>query len=130
MKEEIDYRIGQKVLGTFILEDKGQDFIELDVLENGIILGNCIIFKNGRLSVLGIGKLDGSKYYNWEELRMSSIMQSFNGLYIYIKETSSKKIPLPWNARTLNYKIIGMKKVIKPNRFLSPSRQNNVKEKI
>lgn len=115
---EIDYREGQRVLATLLIEDQGQDFTELDVLENGVLLGNSPMFSHGRLSLLGVGTLDGTKYFNFEEMRMSSIMKSFNGLSIYLKDTDAKRSPLPWNAQTLKYRIVGMKKAIKPNRFI------------
>jgi len=113
----IDYRIGQRVLATMLLEDKGQDFTELDVLENGVILGNSVMFSNGRLSLIGVGSLTGSPYFTFEEMRKSGIKKSFKGLSVYIKNTGQKD-PLPWKAQTLNYKITGMKKAIKPERFI------------
>ena len=61
-----DYRINQKVITTLKLEDKGQDFIEIDVLENGVIVGSSIIFANGRLSMIGIGTLNGKVYKTFE----------------------------------------------------------------
>ena len=115
MRKEIDYREGQKVIATIQLEDKGQDFTELDVLENGVLLGNSIMFSHGRLSLLGIGKLNGTKYYDFDELRKNSKL-SLKGLSIYMKNTGEKD-PLPWKADTLKYKIVGGKKAIKPNRF-------------
>ena len=116
-KEEKDYRIGQRVLATLVIEDKGQDFTELDVLENGVLLGNNPIFTKGRLSILGIGTLDGMVYHTFQEIRANSKL-SLNGLFIYLKDTHTKKEPLPWKASTLNYKIIGKKKAVKPNRFI------------
>ena len=117
MKKEKDNRIGQKVLATWVIEDKGQDFTELDVLENGVILGNSPIFSHGRVSVLGVGSNDGIKYYTFVDLK-NKPKTIIKGLLIYLKDTESKKDPLPWNAKTLNYKIIGMKKVVKQNRFI------------
>lgn len=117
VKKEIDYRDGQKVLGTLVLEDKGQDFTELDVLENGVILGNSIMFSNGRISLIGIGALDGITYYVLEEVIKKILKLKFKGLYVYIKDTG-EKTPLPWNAKTLNYKVVGVKKPVKPNRFI------------
>ena len=112
-----DYRKNQKVIGTLLLEDKGQDFLELDILENGVILGNSILFLKGRLSLLGIGTLDGKKYCTFDDIRKSSIKEDFSGLYVYLRETN-KKEPLPWKAKTLNYKITGIKKAEKPDRFI------------
>jgi len=113
-----DYRKNQKVIATFVLEDKGQDFTEIDVLENGVILGNSIMFENGRLSTIGVGTLDGKEYWTFSEMRSAGIRQSFNGFYIYLKNTN-KQEPLPWETTTIDYKIIDVKKAKKPNRFLT-----------
>jgi hypothetical protein len=115
MKKEIDYRQNQKVIATLQLEDRGQDFTELDVLENGVILGNSIMFSHGRLSLIGVGTLDGSTYYTLKE--MTRPKHKVSGLYIYIKETGEKD-PLPWDADTLKYRIIKVKKATKANRFI------------
>lgn len=113
---EKDYRENQKVLVTLVIEDKGQDFTELDILENGVLLGNSPMFSHGRLTLLGIGTLDGIDYYPFQEVSKSGKL-SLKGLHIYLKDTGTKD-PLPWKAKTLNYKIIGTKKVVKPNRFI------------
>jgi hypothetical protein len=112
-----DYRKNQRVLAKIVLKDEGQDFTELDILENGVLLGNSPMFKNGRLSLLGVGTKDGKKYFSFNEMRKAGIKQSFKGLFIYIKDTGEKD-PLPWETGTLIYPIIGMKKAIKPNRFI------------
>ena len=112
-----DYRKNQKVIATFKLEDKGQDFTEIDVLENGVILGNSIIFEKGRLSIIGVGTLDGIEYWTFNEMKEDLKDRPLATFYIYIKKTGGKE-PLPWKAETLNYKIIGVKKPEKPNRFL------------
>ncbi len=117
MKQEKDYRIGQKVVATIEIEDKGQDFTEIDVLQNGVILGNNLMFLRGRISLLGVGTLDGKKYFTFTDMKNSSYKQSFKGLLIYLKNTKEKD-PLPWKASILNYRIIGMKKPTKPNRFI------------
>jgi len=117
MEKEIDYRIGQKVIATIEIEDKGQDFIELDVLENGVILGNSVMFSRGKLSLLGIGKNNGMEYQDFKEF---STMKKWElkGLIIYLKNTGEED-PLPWKARTLNYKVVGVNKAEKPNRFIN-----------
>ena len=56
--KEVDFREGQKVIATLKIQDKGQDFLELDVLENGVLLSYSPMFSHGRLSLLGIGALD------------------------------------------------------------------------
>lgn len=124
MKKEIDYRVGQKVITTLELEDKRQDFIELDVLENGVILGDSIMFKNGRQSVMGIGTLDGTIYYPFSEKTKKFTKDinkkgngNFTGLYVYIYETGKKK-SVPWEAVTLKYQVTGQKKPVKINRFI------------
>ena len=115
---ETDYRKNQKVIATFILEDKEQDFTEIDVLENGVILGNSVIFKNGRLSIIGVGTLNGEEYFTLSEMKEDLANRPLATFYIYIKDTKDEKEPLPWEAKTLNYKIIDVKKPTKPNRFL------------
>lgn len=72
MKKEKDNRVGQKVIATLRIEDKGQDFTELDVLENGVLLGDSVMFSNGRMSVMGIGALDGTVYYPFSKAKKSS----------------------------------------------------------
>jgi len=116
-KTEIDYREGQKVICTIEIEDKGQDFLELDVLQNGVILGNSVMFSHGRLSLLGIGTDDGMEYHHFKAF---SAMKKWElkGLTIYMKDTGEKD-PLPWKATTLNYLVVGVKKAVKPNRFIN-----------
>lgn len=113
-----DYRINQRVIATIVLEDKGQDFTELDVLENGVILGNSPMFSNGRLTMIGVGALDGARYFTFSEIRKAGIKQSFITLFVYIKDTANKKEPLPWNAQTLKYRIWNIKKADEPDRFI------------
>lgn len=109
-KVAVDHRQGQKVIATLSLYDAGQDFTEIDVLENGVILGNSIMFADGRLSMIGIGSVDGVHYYRLADLIESGFKtKALKGLLIYIKETS-KATPLPWNAQTLKYEV---EKVIK-----------------
>jgi hypothetical protein len=98
-----------KLLKTLKLEDKGQDFLELRILSNGVIKGYSPMFSNDRLSLLGIGNLNGKKYYTFKQLKDEKFEQSLKGLYIYLKDTfknTGEHDPLPWDARTLNYKII------------------------
>ncbi len=114
----IDYREGQKVVATIELEDKGQDFIELDLLENGVLLGDSIMFADGYISLLGIGSDDGMDYYKAEEIIRSKVYPfDLTGLTVYIKDTGTKD-PLPWKARTLKYAVTGIKKAKDANRFI------------
>lgn len=117
MKKEIDHRIGYKVIATIELEDKGQDFIELDLLQNDVILGHSPIFSMGRLSLIGIGTLDGMTYFPVDGGFKRKDLVAENDLYVYFKNTGEKD-PLPWKAQTLKYRVIGLKKAIKPNRFI------------
>lgn len=73
------------------------------------------MFSHGRLSLLGIGTLDGMKYHDFKEF-IAMKKWSLKGLFVYLKDTGEKD-PLPWKANTLNYIIIGVKKAIKPYRF-------------
>ena len=121
-KENVDYRIGEKVLLTIEIEDHGQDFIELDLLENGALLGDSVMFKNGRLSLLGIGTDDGNEYDSFTNIFTDIIKKNikalkFKGRTIYLKDTGGRD-PLPWRAQTLKYPVTKIKKAIKPNRFL------------
>jgi len=119
MKKEMktkDYRSEQKVIATIEVEDKGQDFIELDVLENGVILGNSVMFSYGRLSLLGIGTNNGTEYHSFKDFTTMKNCK-LKGFTIYMKNTDEKD-PLPWEANTLKYKVVGVKKAVKPNRFL------------
>lgn len=94
------------VLTTLKLEDKGQDFLELQILKNGVIKGYSPMFSNNRLSLLGIGTLNGETYYTFDELKKKEFSPNLKGLTIYLKETGDED-PLPWKARVLNYKITG-----------------------
>lgn len=118
-KKEVDYRAGQKVVATIVLEDWGQDPTELDVLENGVILGYSPIFRNGRLSLVGVGALDGMPFTTDTELlqmRYPSHLEAA-GHFVYFYDTGSKK-PLPWKAQTLKYPIVKIKKASDAKRFI------------
>ena len=119
---EKDYRKNQKVIATLVLEDKQQDFTELDVLENGVILGSSIMFKNGKLSMLGVGELDGTDYWTFNEMKEDMADRPLARFYIYLKDTEDEKEPLPWEAKTLNYRIIDVIKAEKPNRFIKSNK--------
>ncbi len=119
----MDYRKNKKVILTLKLEDKGQDFTEIDVLENGVILGNSPMFADGRLSLIGIGRLDGMKYITDTELLNIIVTKRYfqeylKASHIYIKPTSRKKNPPIWEEKILNYRIIGYKKPTNPDRFI------------
>jgi hypothetical protein len=115
----MDYRLEQKVIATITIEDKLQDFTELDVLENGVILGQSILFDKGILSMIGIGALDGVPYYDFSELKESGFdANTIKGLFIYFKN-SNEATKAPWMHKTINYKVTGTKPVEKPDRFIS-----------
>lgn len=118
MNKEKDHRKNQKVIATIKLEDKGQDFTEIDVLENGVILGNSIMFSKGRLSMIGVGTLNGEEYYSFSEIKVDLIDRPLATFHIYIKKTGNPD-PLPWEARTINHTIIDVKKPKKVNRFIN-----------
>lgn len=111
-----DYRDGQKVIATIEIEDQGQDFIELDVLENGVIVGDNTMFSYGRVSLLGIGTENGMEYHDFKEFAAMKKWQ-LKGLTIYTFNTGTKT-PLPWNATTLKYRVTKVKKAVKSNRFI------------
>lgn len=116
--KDSDYRSGQKVIATLSIEDQGQDFIELDVLENGVILGDSVMFSHGRLSLIGIGSADGIDYFTLADLKAQGFKTSkVKGLLIYMKDTGSAD-PLPWKATTLKYKVEKSIKVKDASRFI------------
>ena len=118
MSKEKDYREGQKVVATIEIVDAGQDFIEIDVLQNGVILDNSVMFSHGRLSLLGIGALDGIPYHTATEvIQARAGALKLKGLSIYLKNTGEKD-PLTWKAQTLKYTVTKVKKAVKPNRFI------------
>jgi hypothetical protein len=90
------------------LEDNGQDFLELDVLENGVLLGYSPMFMNNRLSMIGIGSLDGMEYLSFEQLKKEG--KPSKGTSIYLKKTGEKD-PLPWKTDTLKHKVLSFKKL-------------------
>ncbi len=120
---EKDYRDGQKVIATIEIEDRGQDFTELDVLENGALLGDSVMFKNGRISLLGIGTNDGMEYHTATEILQMKYPNhlELERMTIYMKDTGTKD-PLPWKAQTLRYPVIKIKKAVKPNRFIKKAK--------
>jgi len=115
--KKADHRQGQKVIATLELSDAGQDFTQIDVLENGVILGNSIIFADGRLTMIGIGSLDGVHYYAFRDLLASNFKKkALKGLYIYFKNTGDST-PLPWKASTIKYSVEKCIKVKDADRF-------------
>jgi len=117
-QKETDFRQDQKVVATIEIDDRGQDFIELDVLANGVLLGDSVMFKNGRLSLLGVGALDGMEYHTDTEIiqnRPSALRVADQ--YVYFYNTGDKK-PLPWNASTLKYPVRKIKVAKQANRFV------------
>ena len=118
MIKEKDNRIGQKVIATLEIEDQGQDFTEIDVLQNGVLLGNSLIFSHGRLSLLGIGTNDGIDYHTAIDVIQTKLgVLKLKGMTIYMYNTGEKQ-PLPWKATTLKYPVVKIKKAVKPNRFV------------
>jgi hypothetical protein len=115
----MDYRKGKKVVLTIELEDKGQDFIELDVLEDGVLLGDSVIFRDGRLSLIGIGALTGTNYHSRDEILQLKDSPHFKvaSSFVYFKETGEKD-PLPWKAQTLKYAVTGIKEAKDQGRFI------------
>lgn len=99
-----DYRTDQKVIATLSLEDKFQDFTEIDVLENGVILGQSPMFSEGQLMMVGIGTLNGTVYHSFEELKAANFKEELKGLFIYMKNSGDPD-PVPWEARTIKYAI-------------------------
>lgn len=114
---------------TIELEDKGQDFIEMDILENGVLLGYSSIFSYGRLTLLGIGTSDGMEYKTRDEvieigirglnkiIGTLSIFPTADDKFVYFKETD-KSDPLPWKANTLKYRVLRAKEAKDARRFI------------
>ena len=88
------------------LEDNGQDFLELNVDKKGIIKGYSVLFEAGRLSLLGIGTEDGEVYLDLSQL-LKGQRPKYKDIYVYIKKTGEKDL-LPWEAKTLNYQVVGI----------------------
>ncbi len=57
-----------------------------------------------------------SEYWTFNEIKDDLDARPFATLYIYFKDTNRPE-QLPWECNVLNYKIIDVKKAIKPNRF-------------
>ena len=72
--------------------------------KEGKISGYSPIFSDGRVTLLGIGSLDGMDYFSRKEV-LANPKKDYSGLYVYLKDTGDKD-PLPWDARTLNYKVV------------------------
>lgn len=115
----MDYRKNQKVVATIEIEDKGQDFIELDLLQNGVILGTSPLFREGRLSLVGIGTANGSTYYTREQVVQTRAgVLKVKGMFVYFKE-SGQKDPLPWKAKAFKYAVTKIKKAQSEDRFIT-----------
>ena len=126
MSRNIDYRKNKKVIATLVLEDAGQDFTEIDVLENGVILGNSVMFAHGQLTMIGVGALDGMDYWKFEEIKEDMKDKPLATFYIYFKDTDEPE-PLPWEASTIKYKIVDVIKAEKPNRFIKMNKNKRSK---
>jgi hypothetical protein len=127
MKKEKDYRQDQRVIATLEIEDQGQDFIELDVLENGVLLGDSVMFRNGRLSLLGLGTSDGMDYWSFSQLKedqevVRNGVLTTSGILVYMKNTGEKD-PLPWKATTLKYLVEDIKKPVAVGRFMTKQKK-------
>lgn len=85
------------------LEDQGQDFLTLDIDKDGKISGYSPIFANGRVTLVGLGTLDGTDYFSRSEV-LANPDGDYVGLYVYFKNTDDTD-PLPWEANTLKYKV-------------------------
>lgn len=86
------------------LEDQGQDFLTLEFDAEGKISGYSPMFAEGRVTLLGIGSFNGTKYFSRDEV-LADPSRNYAGLYVYIKKTGEKDA-LPWEASTLNYKVV------------------------
>lgn len=111
------------VVATIVLADKGQDFTELDLLENGVILGNSLIFENGRLSLLGIGTNDGMVYHSCgsiledKQVVNQSVVTKKSPQFVYFYETGAET-PMPWDASIFKYAVVAVTKAEKVDRFI------------
>lgn len=88
---------------TITLEDKGQDFVRIKVADDGALDGYSPIFSDGRLTLLGIGTLNGSYYRTSQEI-LSGDFEMQPNLYLYFKNTKDPD-PLPWRAPTFKYEV-------------------------
>lgn len=86
------------------LEDKGQDFLTLDIDDEGVVSGYSPVFANAGVTLLGIGSLNGEDYSSRDYV-LNNPNRDYSGMYIYLKDTGTKD-PVPWEAHTLNYKIV------------------------
>ena len=131
-----DYRTNQKVVATIKLQDKGQDFTELDLLENGVILGYSPMFEKGRMTCIGIGDPNGINCCyptnilinsEWEAKDImpphENLLSCFydtsdTELYVYVYPTDGI-VEKPWEAGKLNYKILDISfEPENPDRFM------------
>lgn len=115
----IDYRQGQKVVALVKLEDQQQDFLELDVLENGVILGDSPMFRHGILTMIGIGTEEGAEWFENNQIKNipDDYFESFE-LYVYFKN-SNEPTPVPWEAKTLKYRVTGVREAVDVDRFMN-----------
>ena len=67
---------------TFVLEDTGQDFVEIDLYDNGVIKGYSIMFSDNRVSMIGIGTVDGKVYETLEDFQCTHLDSRENDLYM------------------------------------------------
>jgi len=114
----MDYRKNQRLIATLSLKDGGQDFTELDVLENGVLLGNSPMFHEGRITCTGIGSPNGVKYDSFDILKPKILKKKLTGMYVYFKNSSNSLNPVPWEAMTFKYPITGVRKPEYADRFM------------
>ncbi len=119
----MDYRKNQKVIATLQIEDKWQDFTELDVLENGVILGNSFMFKDWRLSLVSIHDEDYSYSIDRDQLNDKDMRKHIwigNICLLRIKETDHDDSQHE-KPQFLNYKVTWISEPKTPNRFIELS---------
>lgn len=120
---EIDYRKNQRVIATLELEDKWQDFTELDVLENGVILWNSIMFKDWRLSIVWIYDQDYIDRIDWCQLADKEMRKHIwiERLCLIRMQDTNHDYSKHEEPMFLTYKITWISEPEKPNRFIELS---------
>ena len=119
----MDYRKNQKVIATLQLEDKWQDFTELDVLENGVILGNSFMFKDWRLSLDWIYDEDYIDRIDWQQLIDKEMRKHIwiERLCLIRIQNTNHDDSKHEEPQFLNYKVTWISEPETPNRFIELS---------
>lgn len=95
-----------KKICTFQLENNKQNFLEIDLYDNEVLLGSSIMFKDQKLSFVCLASING-KHSFVDMTKILELKKSIkkNKLYIYIYNSNTPK-PYPWETTYIIHRVI------------------------